>query len=52
MDAVSVTKSKKTETRTLERKPTVPMKELMMNVALGARDEDILIYIHESNYVW
>ena len=29
-------------TRTLERKPTVSMKELMMNVALGARDEDTL----------
>ena len=42
VDAVGVTKSKKTETRTLERKPTVSMKELMMNVALGARDEDTL----------
>lgn len=29
VDAVGVTKSKKTETRTLERKPTVSMKELM-----------------------
>lgn len=42
VDAVGVTKSKKTETRTLERRPTVSMKELMMNVALGARDEDTL----------
>ena len=42
VDAVGVTKSKKSETRTLERKPTVSMKELMMNVALGARDEDTL----------
>ena len=42
VDAVGVTKSKKTETRTLERKPTVSMKELMMNIALGARDEDTL----------
>lgn len=42
VDAVGVTKSKKTETRTLERKPSVSMKELMMNVALGARDEDTL----------
>ena len=42
VDAVGVTESKKTETRTLERKPTVSMKELMMNIALGARDEDTL----------
>ena len=42
MDAVGVTKSKKSDTRTLERKPTVSMKELMMNVALGAKDEDTL----------
>ncbi len=42
VDAVGVTKSKKTDTRTLERKPLVSMKELMMNVALGAKDEDTL----------
>lgn len=42
IDAVGVTKSRKSETRTLERKPSVPMKELMMNVALGSRDEDTL----------
>lgn len=42
VDAVGVTESKKTETRTLERKPAVSMKELMMNIALGARDEDTL----------
>ncbi len=42
VDAVSVTKSKKTQTRTLERKPTVSMKELMLTVALGARDENTL----------
>ena len=42
VDAVGVTKSKKSDTRTLERKPSVSMKELMMNVALGARDEDTL----------
>lgn len=42
VDAVGVTKSKKTETGTLERKPTVSMKELMLNVALGAKDEDTL----------
>lgn len=42
VDAVGVTKSKKTDTRTIERKPLVSMKELMMNVALGAKDEDTL----------
>jgi type I restriction enzyme R subunit len=42
VDAVGVTKSKKTETRTLERKPGVSMKELMIGVALGAKDENTL----------
>lgn len=42
VDAVGVTKSKKSETRTLERKPSVSMKELMLHVALGARDADTL----------
>lgn len=42
VDAVGVTKSKKTETRTLERKPGISMKELMLSVALGARDENTL----------
>ena len=42
VDAVGVTKSRKSDTRALERKPSVSMKELMMNVALGARDEDTL----------
>lgn len=42
VDAVGVTKSKKSDTRTLERKPSVSLKELMMNVALWAKDEDTL----------
>lgn len=42
VDAVGVTKSRKSDTRPLERKPSVSMKELMMNVALGAKDEDTL----------
>lgn len=42
VDAVGVTKSKKSDTRPLERKPSVSMKELMMNTALGAKDEDTL----------
>ena len=42
VDAVGVTKSRKTDTRTLERKPSVSMKELIMNVALGDKSEDTL----------
>lgn len=42
VDAVGVTKSKKSDTRPLERKPSVSLKELMMNVAMGAKDADSL----------
>ena len=42
VDAVGVTKSKKCDTRALERKPTVSMKELMMNAALNTQDPNIL----------
>ncbi len=42
VDAVGVTKSKKSDTRPLESKPSVSMKELMMNVALGTKDEKTL----------
>lgn len=42
VDAVGVTKSRKSDTRPFERKPTVSMKELMMNVALGVKDKDTL----------
>ena len=42
VDAVGVTKSRKSETRPLERKPSVSLKELMLMVAMGARDEDTL----------
>ena len=42
IDTVGVTKSKKSDTRPLERKPTISMKELMLNVALGAKDSDTL----------
>ena len=42
VDAVGVTKSRKSDTRPLDRKPSVSLKELLMNVALGARDEDTL----------
>lgn len=39
VDAVGVTKSKKTDTRPLEHMPSVSLKQLMMNVTLGAKDE-------------
>lgn len=42
IDAVGVTKSKKSDTRPLERKPSVSIKELMLNVAMGSKDEDTL----------
>ncbi|GBU20435.1 type I restriction endonuclease [Fibrobacteres bacterium R8-0-B4] len=42
VDAVGVTKSQKTASRQLERKPTVSLKDLMMSVALGAHDENTL----------
>lgn len=42
VDAVGVTKSKKTTSRQLERRPTVSLKDLMMSVAMGARDDDTL----------
>ncbi len=42
VDAVGVTKSQKTTSRQLERKPTVSLKELMISVAMGAHDDDTL----------
>ena len=41
VDAVGVTKSVKTDSRPLERKRAVPMKELLNAVTMGARDEDL-----------
>lgn len=40
VDCVGVTKSLKTETRALDRKPSVSLKDLMMSVVTGARDDD------------
>ncbi len=42
VDAAGVCKSVKTDSRPLERKKTVPLKDLMLNVILGNRDEDTL----------
>ena len=42
VDAVGVTESDKTDSRPLERKPTVSFEKLLSSVALGVRDEDTL----------
>jgi type I restriction enzyme, R subunit len=42
VDAVGVCESDKTDSRPLERARTVPLKDLMLRVALGKRDEDAL----------
>ncbi len=41
VDAVGVTKSLKTDSRPLEKKPGVPLKDLLMAITVGARDEDL-----------
>jgi type I restriction enzyme R subunit len=41
VDAVGVTQSLKTDSRPLERKPGVPLKELLAAISVGARDEDL-----------
>ncbi|GBC60817.1 restriction endonuclease subunit R [Desulfonema ishimotonii] len=41
VDAVGVTKSLKMDSRPLERKKSVPLKDLMMNVMMGSDDEDV-----------
>jgi type I restriction enzyme, R subunit len=40
IDAIGVTKSLKTDSRPLEKKPGIPLKELLKAIAVGARDED------------
>jgi type I restriction enzyme R subunit len=42
VDAVGVTQSLKTDSRPLERKPTVALKDLMLSVAMGDHSEDTL----------
>ncbi len=41
VDAVGVTKSLKTDSRPLEKKPGVPLKDLLGAIAAGARDEEL-----------
>ncbi len=43
VDAIGATKSKKTDSRPLERKHTVPMKDLLWAVTSGQRDEDLFL---------
>ncbi len=43
IDAVGVEKSLKTESRPLEKQPTVPLKDLLQGVAIGHRDDDTVL---------
>jgi len=41
VDAIGVTTSLKTDSRPLEKKPGVPLKDLLQAIAVGARDEEL-----------
>jgi type I restriction enzyme R subunit len=41
VDAIGVTKSLKTDSRPLERQPSVPLNDLLRAVTVGAKDEDL-----------
>ncbi|MDP2683154.1 MAG: type I restriction-modification enzyme R subunit C-terminal domain-containing protein [Deltaproteobacteria bacterium] len=41
VDSIGVTKSLKTDSRPLEKKPGVPLKDLLQAVAVGAREEEL-----------
>ena len=43
IDAVGATKSKKTDSRPLERKPSVSMKDLLGAVTMGVEEEDLFL---------
>jgi type I restriction enzyme R subunit len=43
VDAVGVTKTLKTDSRPLERKKGVPLKDLLVAVTVGAKDEDLYV---------
>ncbi|MEO7082144.1 MAG: DEAD/DEAH box helicase family protein, partial [Flavobacteriales bacterium] len=43
VDAVGATKSKKTDSRPLERKRNVPMKDLLGAVTMGVQEEDLFL---------
>lgn len=41
IDAIGVTRSLKTDSRPLEKRPGVPLKDLLLAIAVGARDEEL-----------
>jgi len=41
VDAIGVTRSLKTDSRPLEQKPSVPLKDLLQAITVGARSEDL-----------
>lgn len=41
IDAIGVSKSCKTDARPLEKKPTVPLKDLLQQVLMGSQDEEV-----------
>lgn len=43
VDAIGAIKSKKTDSRPLERKPTIPLKDLLGAIKMGAQDEDLYL---------
>ena len=43
IDAIGVSKSLKTDSRSLERKPTIPLKDLLKAISVGNRDEDLFL---------
>ena len=43
VDAIGATKSKKTDSRPLERKPSVAMKDLLGAITMGVEDEDVFM---------
>jgi type I restriction enzyme, R subunit len=43
VDAVGAIKSKKTDSRPLERQPTVPLKALLQAVTMGVNEEDVFL---------
>ena len=45
VDAIGVTRSLKTDSRPLEKRPGVPLKELLQAIAVGARDEELFTTI-------
>ncbi len=45
IDAVGVEKSCKTDSRPLEKKPGVPLKDLLQGIALGHRDDDTVLSV-------